>query len=210
MSAATPEGILRAVEAQRIRLINVVGVVEALKIAARDEPPKELEGGRARTGRGADTGRGRGIGGAETGAAGCGHQHGGRAVMKTRKPSRKPRADSPETWPIVWRVAMPAAGSFNHDMTMLETTDEAEARRIFGNLRRVRYPVRLERVSCGPLPKGARKVSRPSGVATSRIRARRCARCSGIGRASGSPTTQWAARERRLRAAFSFADALGI
>ena len=44
MSAATPEGILRAVEAQRIRLLNVVGVVEALKIAARDEPPKELEG----------------------------------------------------------------------------------------------------------------------------------------------------------------------
>ena len=77
--------------------------------------------------------------------------------MKTRKPSRKPRADSPETWPIVWRVAMPAAGSFNYDMTMLETTDEAEARRIWGNLRRVRYPVRLERVSCGPLPKGARK-----------------------------------------------------
>ncbi|MGB6486246.1 MAG: hypothetical protein WBE91_05130 [Steroidobacteraceae bacterium] len=44
MSAATPEGILRAVEAQRSRLMNVVGVVQALKIAARDEPPRELEG----------------------------------------------------------------------------------------------------------------------------------------------------------------------
>jgi hypothetical protein len=60
--------------------------------------------------------------------------------------------DDPSTWPIVWRVVAPTAGSFNHDMVFVETEDEQEARSALGNLRRQSWPVRLERVSCGPLP----------------------------------------------------------
>ena len=63
-----------------------------------------------------------------------------------------PKPDDPATWPVVWRVVSPCAGSFNHDMTFTETDDEAEARDTLRELRKVGWPVRLERVSCGPLP----------------------------------------------------------
>jgi hypothetical protein len=74
-----------------------------------------------------------------------------RAAVKAagRAPARP---DDPSTWPIVWRVVAPTAGSFNHDMVFIETEDEEEARKSFRGLRRQSWPVRLERVSCGPLP----------------------------------------------------------
>jgi hypothetical protein len=65
-----------------------------------------------------------------------------------------PRPNSPDTWPVIWRVVAPGAGSYDHDWVMCETDDEAEARRIYIERRRGGFPVRLERVSCGPLPKG--------------------------------------------------------
>lgn len=63
---------------------------------------------------------------------------------------------SPEAWPTIWRVVAPRAGSYNHDMVFLETEDEREARRQLHALRRAGYPVRFERVECGPLPAGAK------------------------------------------------------
>lgn len=69
--------------------------------------------------------------------------------------ARATQSADPDTWPIVWRVVAPAAGGYNHDLTFIETDDEREARKRFAGLRRAGYPVRLERVSCGPLPAGA-------------------------------------------------------
>lgn len=59
------------------------------------------------------------------------------------------------TWPTVWRVVAPRAGSYDHDMVFTETEKEGEARKSYGALRRAGYPVRLEYVCCGPLPKNA-------------------------------------------------------
>ncbi|HEY6483948.1 MAG TPA: hypothetical protein VIY54_10535, partial [Steroidobacteraceae bacterium] len=65
----------------------------------------------------------------------------------------KPTPKSVKTWPILWRVVAPGAGSYDQDMVFIETADEAEARRSHAYLRRKKFPVRLERVACGPLPK---------------------------------------------------------
>lgn len=72
------------------------------------------------------------------------------------KQAKSRRLDRPETWPCVWRVLAPRAGSYDHDMIYLETEDETKARQCHGDLRRGGHPVRLERVACGPLPVGAR------------------------------------------------------
>ena len=68
--------------------------------------------------------------------------------------NRNPKSLS--SWPIVWRVVAPAAGSRNRDMMMLQTDDEREARKRYGYLRRGGWPVRIECVQCGPLPEDAR------------------------------------------------------
>ena len=68
---------------------------------------------------------------------------------------REAQPNEPSTWPVVWRVVAPAAGSYDHDMTFLETEDEAEAQRQLEALRCSGSPVRLERVQCGPMPRGS-------------------------------------------------------
>jgi hypothetical protein len=74
-------------------------------------------------------------------------------AQRNRSPApAAPKPDDPSTWPVFWRVVAPGAGSYNHDMVFLETEDEAKARKSFRTLRRGRWPVRLERISCGPLP----------------------------------------------------------
>jgi hypothetical protein len=75
----------------------------------------------------------------------------GKAQSRNRSPAAAPKPDDPSTWPILWRVVAPCAGSFNHDMVFIETRDEEEARNSLCALRRS-WPVRIERVSCGPLP----------------------------------------------------------
>lgn len=74
------------------------------------------------------------------------------------QPARRVRPDSdrPETWPVVWRVVAPRAGSYNYDGTFFETQVEAEARKWLKRCRADGYPVRLERIACGPLPVGSR------------------------------------------------------
>lgn len=62
-----------------------------------------------------------------------------------------------DSWPVIWRVTAPAAGSYDNDMVFLETESEPEAVKRFGSLRRSGCPVRLEQVRCGPLPKGYQK-----------------------------------------------------
>jgi hypothetical protein len=80
--------------------------------------------------------------------------------VSVREGWRRPTAahpDRPDTWPVVWRVVAPAAASYNHDWVFLETEDEAEARQAYRNLRAGgEWTVRIERVSCGPLPKAAK------------------------------------------------------
>jgi len=61
-----------------------------------------------------------------------------------------------EKWPVVWRVVAPACGSYDQDMVFLETESEKEARHQFHSLRCCEWPVRLERVHCGPLPAKAK------------------------------------------------------
>jgi hypothetical protein len=74
----------------------------------------------------------------------------------SRKPGAvTPKTANPDTWPVIWRVVAPSAGSYDHDMVFIETADEQVARTHFRSLRRTGYPVRLERISCGPLPRGA-------------------------------------------------------
>ncbi len=63
--------------------------------------------------------------------------------------ARRTRLDQ---WPVIWRVVAPACGSYDHDMVFLQTDSEKEARRRFHGLRCRDWPVRLERVQCGPLP----------------------------------------------------------
>jgi hypothetical protein len=55
-------------------------------------------------------------------------------------------------WPVIWRVVAPACGSYGHDMVFIETESETEARSHFHGLRCGQWPVRLERVQCGPMP----------------------------------------------------------
>lgn len=64
-------------------------------------------------------------------------------------------AEKPDSWPVVWRVVAPSCGNYGHDMVFLETGAEVEARERYRNLRRTGWPVRLERIHCGPLPTGA-------------------------------------------------------
>jgi hypothetical protein len=61
-------------------------------------------------------------------------------------------SNSIDKWPIVWRVVMPQCGAYDHDCVFLETEDEHEARARLRSMRKGKYPVRLERVHCGPLP----------------------------------------------------------
>lgn len=63
----------------------------------------------------------------------------------------------PESWPVIWRVVVPTGGSYNHDLVMTETESEAEARDSYRSLRHAKWPVRLEKVLCGPLPKDGAK-----------------------------------------------------
>lgn len=37
-------------------------------------------------------------------------------------PCKCPKPEDPSTWPVLWRVVAPTAGSFNHDMVFTETT----------------------------------------------------------------------------------------
>jgi hypothetical protein len=62
---------------------------------------------------------------------------------------------NPDTWPIFWRVVAPAAGADGRDVVFTEADDRAEAQRLYDRLHSSGYPVRLERVSCGPLPTNA-------------------------------------------------------
>lgn len=80
------------------------------------------------------------------------------ATRSLSKPARAtaPAPDSPDTWPILWRVVVPGAGSYDHDMVFLETAIEKDAREACAEQQRNGYPVRLERVSVGPLPKGSK------------------------------------------------------
>ena len=73
-------------------------------------------------------------------------------VIATR---RSPNPRDPSTWPVVWRVVAPACSTDGDDWVFAEFDDEKEARKSYGQLRRTHYPVRLERVQCGPLPAGA-------------------------------------------------------
>jgi hypothetical protein len=74
----------------------------------------------------------------------------------SRKPTVAiPEISDPSTWPLIWRVVAPCCGSHDHDMVFIETKDEQNARAHLRSLRRTGYPVRLERTSCGPLPRGA-------------------------------------------------------
>jgi hypothetical protein len=75
------------------------------------------------------------------------------ASHRDRAPQASP--DKPETWPVIWRVTAPACSSYGADWVFLETDDEDNARKEYANLRRTGYPVRLERMQCGPLPNGA-------------------------------------------------------
>ncbi|HEV2268996.1 MAG TPA: hypothetical protein VGR92_06025 [Steroidobacteraceae bacterium] len=61
-----------------------------------------------------------------------------------------PIPGDPSTWPIVWRVVSPAAGSYDRDMVYIETESETEARARYAVTREAKLPARLERVSCGP------------------------------------------------------------
>jgi hypothetical protein len=60
----------------------------------------------------------------------------------------------PAAWPTYWRVVAPCAGGYDHDLVFICTTDEAKARTMYAGLIESEHPVRLERVSCGPLPAG--------------------------------------------------------
>jgi hypothetical protein len=51
---------------------------------------------------------------------------------------------------VLWRVTAPAAGNDEGDITLVETPSEAAARKSYERLRTSRWPVRLERVRCGP------------------------------------------------------------
>lgn len=55
-------------------------------------------------------------------------------------------------WPVVWRVTAPSAGSYDQDMVFLTTTDRDAAVQQFESLREGNWPVRIEKMSCGPLP----------------------------------------------------------
>ena len=81
-----------------------------------------------------------------------------RNVTAIRSRSRAlARPDSPDTWPVIWRVVAPGAGGYNHDTVYLETPSERDAQHAHRQLLQSRYPVRLERVHCGPLPTGAER-----------------------------------------------------
>jgi hypothetical protein len=77
-------------------------------------------------------------------------------IIRRGKAPKSSAAINIEQWPAVWRVVAPACGSYDHDMMFLETESEAEARRRFHALRGAEWPVRLERVQCGPLPAKAK------------------------------------------------------
>lgn len=78
--------------------------------------------------------------------------HAGCVVCGSYAPCKCPKPEDPNTWPVLWRVVAPTAGSFNQDMVFMETEDEKEAEKSLRGLRRQGWPVRLERVACGPLP----------------------------------------------------------
>jgi hypothetical protein len=73
-------------------------------------------------------------------------------------PKRKSSASSAnvDQWPVIWRVVAPNCGSYGHDMLFIETADEGSAREKYRSLRCAQWPVRLERVQCGPLPANAK------------------------------------------------------
>ncbi len=60
----------------------------------------------------------------------------------------------PTSWPTIWRVIMPAGGSYDHDVTFLETPEESQALDYHSELRAGGFAVRLEYVRVGPLPAG--------------------------------------------------------
>ncbi|HEY3786879.1 MAG TPA: hypothetical protein VGL55_16505 [Steroidobacteraceae bacterium] len=80
-----------------------------------------------------------------------------RAKIARKRTAAASSKDRPETWPVIWRVVAPGAGSYDHDMVFLETEIEVDARKCHDNCRREGYPVRLERIACGPLPQGSRE-----------------------------------------------------
>lgn len=76
-------------------------------------------------------------------------------MARNNRTSQRPNRRKIETWPVVWRVVIPAAGSYDHDWLVAESADESAARKAHREHRTLGYPVRLERVSCGPLPVNA-------------------------------------------------------
>jgi hypothetical protein len=76
-----------------------------------------------------------------------------RSIAKSVRTAAHP--ERPETWPVIWRVVAPSAGCYDRDMVFLETEDEGEARKGYKAQRSAGWPVRIERVSCGPLPQAA-------------------------------------------------------
>lgn len=72
-----------------------------------------------------------------------------------RRPT--PNARKPESWPVLWRVVMPCAGREDQDVVFFQSTEEREARARFHALRCAEYPVRLEKVRVGSLPKDFQK-----------------------------------------------------
>lgn len=101
---------------------------------------------------------------------------------KAQAIAASPRSDGPGTWPVMWRVVMRGAGSYNGDRAFLETEDEAEARRRY---RRWRcgggWTVRIERVSCGPLPKAAKVSLAEMRAGNAQTPVPICAPCWAIG-----------------------------
>lgn len=80
--------------------------------------------------------------------------------MSNRKSSvRRRREYEAGSWPVFWRVTMPAVRDSDNDWLWFETADESQARRRCTALRRSGWPVRLERVQQQPLlPHGAERV----------------------------------------------------
>ena len=71
--------------------------------------------------------------------------------MSSRSLPARRKASRPESWPVLWRVSMPAVRDGDHDWIFEETDSEDIARRRCATLRRLGWPVRLERIQQQPL-----------------------------------------------------------
>ena len=78
-----------------------------------------------------------------------------RMLSLMSNPTVRGKASDPDSWPVVWRVVAPDCGAYGQDLVMLESDDEAEARRQCTAMRRGGWPVRLERAQQQPLRRNA-------------------------------------------------------